>query len=470
MINTKSPGQSLVGPHPGLTYDMSPTTAPRAGTYVPRLIVTSKIWPKPPYVPVSVGAGASGVPAERGGATAAGANASVASLPSLSCNISILGGSSEATENPQDWLCTDRYGPRPPDPWYIAPVVPSGAKKDAETLFRNIEAAVEKFGPDRCGFVTFTVPPEADAEGNPILDAGGRPCLIPNAEMSRRFNSLNTNVLHGLFLHHIAIKEPHLGGGKHHGQLHYHLFVVTHQPITCNNDQVMDKSLPLRKRYKSANPELRRIWRVLRKRCVKYGFGRHEVLPVRRNAEAIARYLAKYLLKCILVRGKFKTLKGVRMVNYSKHYPRVAFRLFSWVGAGATQWRGFVRHIAHSHGVASIDQMSSVFGSRWAHRLSPIFRAMCAHNERPEQDDPWDVTLPSECVEIPRPAHAERVLKLIDGLVRGAKLDKARKFLPAYVPSPGRGAELNAAKLIDAMHDVLMGGRSRPVVTERPCR
>ena len=50
-------------------------------------------------------------------------------------------------------------------------------------------------------------------------------------------------------------------------------------------------------RYSSAPPYLRAVWRELRIKCKAYGFGRHELLPIKSNADAMAQYIGKYISK-----------------------------------------------------------------------------------------------------------------------------------------------------------------------------
>jgi hypothetical protein len=125
----------------------------------------------------------------------------------------------------------------------------------------------------------------------------------------------------------------------------------------------------------------------------RYGFGgRVELLPIRKNAEALASYLSKYLSKGFVNRRQDD--KGVRLISYSKTFPRRCGSRFSFVGGKVKEWRLrcrlFLDHLyfryynqAILEGIPPPDpftyaDMPSLFGKRWAWRLrdkilSPMF-------------------------------------------------------------------------------------------------
>ena len=51
--------------------------------------------------------------------------------------------------------------------------------------------------------------------------------------------------------------------------------------------------------YRSASAYLRREWRFWRATAPKYGFGRTELLPIKKTAEGVAKYVGKYIAKHI---------------------------------------------------------------------------------------------------------------------------------------------------------------------------
>jgi hypothetical protein len=64
--------------------------------------------------------------------------------------------------------------------------------------------------------------------------------------------------------------------------------------------------------YRSASDYLRREWKFWRVTAPKYGFGRTELLPIKRTAEGVASYVAKYIAKHIGQR--LPADKGARLV------------------------------------------------------------------------------------------------------------------------------------------------------------
>jgi hypothetical protein len=146
------------------------------------------------------------------------------------------------------------------------------------------------------------------------------------------------------------------------------------------------------RRYKDgANTALRTEWAFWRKTSKKYGFGRTELLPVRKTGEALAAYVAKYISKGFAFRQSQD--KGARLVSYSKG-ARVCGSRFSFVGGRSHEWRLrcrlFLGHLYFRYHQSMLLQgltplspfdyhdMPSLFGKRWAWRLrdrilSPMF-------------------------------------------------------------------------------------------------
>jgi len=49
--------------------------------------------------------------------------------------------------------------------------------------------------------------------------------------------------------------------------------------------------------YRSASDYLRREWKFWWKTALKYVFGRTELLPIRKTADGVAKYVGKYIAK-----------------------------------------------------------------------------------------------------------------------------------------------------------------------------
>ena len=149
----------------------------------------------------------------------------------------------------------------------------------------------ETFGEDRIGFLTLTV---GDWE------AGGRyRNLRDRKEAQRRFHSLLSNVIARRYQCGVTITERHVNGG-----IHFHLAVVCVSDIRGQIDYAAcfppkgDRGKPLyAPDYSTANDAIKREWALWRRVAKQYGFGRHQLQPMRENGEALGRYLGAYLRK-----------------------------------------------------------------------------------------------------------------------------------------------------------------------------
>jgi hypothetical protein len=225
----------------------------------------------------------------------------------------------------------------------------------------------EKFGIDYIGFLTLTFADDVQC----------------HKEATKRFNSLATGVLNERYLQWVRVSER-----QKLGRWHFHLVVVSKQDIRRGVDFEAIKN----RRYKDgANTALRTEWAFWRKTSKKYGFGRTELLPVRKTGEALAAYVAKYISKGFAFRQSQD--KGARLVSYSKG-ARVCGSRFSFVGGRSHEWRLrcrlFLGHLYFRYHQSMLLQgltplspfdyhdMPSLFGKRWAWRLrdrilSPMF-------------------------------------------------------------------------------------------------
>lgn len=217
-------------------------------------------------------------------------------------------------------------------------------KKQAHTLHLNVKRLVEKeaISPNHVGFLTLTFPDN----------------VRDNKEASRRFNSMKTHFLseYPEFGHWINTKEQ-----QKRGAWHYHLLVCLKQDIkTGLNFEELEK-----RKYTSASPYLRKIWKDLREAMPKYGFGRAELTPVKSNADAMARYVGKYISKHIGQRDE--SSKGVRLVSYSKGWPKNSMK-FVFHTDNSKLWRQKVKYFAMMHGCQELYQLSEKLGPNWAYR------------------------------------------------------------------------------------------------------
>lgn len=219
-------------------------------------------------------------------------------------------------------------------------------KRQAQTLFLNVERLITKVAKSigHVGFLTLTF------EDN----------VTDFREASRRFNSLKTNFLskYSEFGEWICTKEQ-----QKRGAWHFHLLICLKEDIRegINFEELAKRN------YSSASPYLRQIWSDLREAMPKYHFGRSELLPIRSNSEAMARYIGKYVSKHIGQRNDES--KGVRLVTSSQGWVKNSIR-FGWITDNAKQWRLKLRMFAYLNGCNELYQLTEKLGTGWAYRYA----------------------------------------------------------------------------------------------------
>lgn len=234
---------------------------------------------------------------------------------------------------------------------------PSSLLKSEFVVKSNLSAMIEKHGIDRIGFLTLTF---ADDVQN-------------HKEATKRFNSLNAGVLDERYLDWIRVSER-----QKSGRWHFHLVVVCKQDIRRG----VDFAAIAKRDYKSASPALRSEWAFWRNTAKKYGFGRSELLPVKKTGKALANYVAKYISKGFAFRRAED--KGMRLVSYSRK-ARICSSRFSFYSFKALLWRKKVatwvdalyqgyKENALAYGQVPVEpftheDMPSLFGKRWAYQL-----------------------------------------------------------------------------------------------------
>ena len=217
-----------------------------------------------------------------------------------------------------------------------------GHKRMAQVLFLEIMALVTIYGIERIGFLTLTF----------------KDHVTNLREAQRRFRSVRAHVIVKRYERAIVVWERHQSG-----RIHFHLVVVLKDDIRTGADFAAFKGQD----YRSANKALRAEWAFWRETCPKYRFGQHELMPVKSNAEGIARYVGKYISKHIgqrLVEDKGARL--VRFIGY-KAGDRTAGCRFSWNSDNAWLWRHKVAAFAKRFGAKDSDDLRRIFGPRWAY-------------------------------------------------------------------------------------------------------
>jgi hypothetical protein len=222
-------------------------------------------------------------------------------------------------------------------------ILKGGHKRMAQVVFLEIMALVAFYGIARIGFLTLTF---ADH-------------VTSLRQAQRRFRSLRAHVIVKRYERAIVVWERHQSG-----RTHFHLVVVLKDDIRTGAEFAAFNL----KDYRSANVALRAEWAFWRVTCPKYRFGRHELMPIKSNAEGIARYVGKYIAKHIGQRvEEDKGARLVRFIGY-KAADRTASCLFSWNSENAWLWRHKVAAFAKRYGVTDLDGMRRTFGPRWAYQ------------------------------------------------------------------------------------------------------
>jgi len=144
----------------------------------------------------------------------------------------------------------------------------------------------------------------------------------------------------------MVVDEKHRSGAWH-----THIIFAARSDIRTGLD--FDEVKRHRSNYKaqgritSASDELRRIWKVLRRACASHeGWGRNGALPIRKNPEAFARYMSKYLTKQdgrgrrISYCGGWKRASSMKMAIVCGHARRYGRALAEWWNAKKGSYPG----------------------------------------------------------------------------------------------------------------------------------
>jgi hypothetical protein len=143
----------------------------------------------------------------------------------------------------------------------------------------------------------------------------------------KRLKSLLTNVINQDYPDYIGCVER-----QKSGRIHYHILLVMPENIRDG----FDFKAAAAKDYSSASRYLRSQWSFWRRTAKNYGFGRTELLPVKTNMDAMAKYVGKYIGKHM--ENRHKSDKGARLVRFSRG-ARAGTSHFMFVSQGSADWR-----------------------------------------------------------------------------------------------------------------------------------
>ena len=248
----------------------------------------------------------------------------------------------------------------------------------------NIKWLAETFGPERIGFLTLTL-------GD--IEMGGKfRNLRDRKEAQRRFHSFLTNELAQRYQCGVVVTERHKNGG-----IHFHPVVLTQEDIRGNIDFAAcfppkdARGKPLYPPdYSTANAALKKEWAYLRHICKRYGFGRHQLQPMRENGEALGRYLADYLKKDW--NHRWPEDKGARCIRYFGHWSKEPRKpgercksppngsRFGWTKPRARAWRALVKQVVivlnYKGTKITETNIKDILGPKWAWKMGRLFEAV----------------------------------------------------------------------------------------------
>ena len=235
--------------------------------------------------------------------------------------------------------------------------IPSWVRKAEFKVKTEVMALFQKYPLERIGFLTLTFGDDVQC----------------HKEATKRLNSLITGVLRERYAMCIRVSER-----QKKGRWHFHLVVVCQQDIRRGIDFQAIKE----RRYKDgANAALRSEWAFWRITAKKYGFGRVELLPVKKTGEALAAYVAKYISKGFAYRQAQD--KGARLYSViggsracSSRFSFFSLKSYLWrqkVAMWAASWSDSLAKVAQSVNQSPIDALTYddlpiLFGKRWAWR------------------------------------------------------------------------------------------------------
>ena len=194
-------------------------------------------------------------------------------------------------------------------------------------------------------------------------------------EAQRRWNSFSRQVnKHGKFQLLVKVAEP-----QKRGAVHYHCLVKTSGKIRKGlNWEIYDQMGKTNSRKEkrdlgkklTSNTYLKEMWSWIRATCQKTGFGRSELMPLRKPNH-IKNYIGKYLEKDMRENALKQDGKNgnKRLITYGKKAPKVANQQFSWRFGKASLFRYNLKKFCHVRGIKDHEELKEIYGKSWSHHL-----------------------------------------------------------------------------------------------------
>ena len=313
------------------------------------------------------------------------------------------------------------YISAPPLPIYPLRAVPLSRRRTVVTAHIEILHFVESFGLNHCSFLTLTC-----GKGQ-NMDSAQR--ILNNA--SRRF-------LKDLFPAWITMVEF-----DSYDRPHFHLLVTTRHDFRSGfnfdhynrmkqiGKRAYDERRPLTTAEKqergvlarnlTTDPMLKALWKQLRKKLPGFGFSKSrpaELIPIEKNATAIAFYLTKQFHSPHLLRF---VPKGARLFRTSADCPRLVSRVTDLVidTPGRRKYLARRERICSLLGCPTDEAMKRHYSPRWQFRCLQL--SMALDDRYPDTPIPWDSP---EVLEL-----TEEIMA--NGYVRPDPIDPYDYLLPA---------------------------------------
>ena len=201
----------------------------------------------------------------------------------------------------------------------------------------NIRLYIERKGINNVGVLTLTTPDS---------------CLSV-FQFQKKWHSFRTNLLKKRFPTGMWTRERQPRSGNWHA----------HCVVDLGRD--IKTAFPFgevqRRIYRNVDPDLRTLWKELREKSAGHGFGRIELLPIKRSGPGAARYLTKYLGAAL---GSEKSF-GEEKCRLFGIWGRVRFvhSRFSWVNS--RMFRKRKAWLAAHAGVTDEQGFKNLYGPRW---------------------------------------------------------------------------------------------------------
>jgi len=225
------------------------------------------------------------------------------------------------------------------------------ARKQSYSLKSNVESLLQSSDIHHVAFITITFHHN----------------LRDHKLANRRFNHLTRRDFPRLGIRQwVKVSER-----QKRGSWHFHVLAQVLEDVRTGYDFIEAKTYQNQGRlfaFVSANPHLEKLKQDLLPRMRRHKIGIFTVEPVRTSCEAVAVYLSKYIGKHLCNRRRED--KGVRLINYSRDYPKACTVRFAWNSPGAKAWRAKVALLFSD--CATIGEVSQKYGPKWPYKFKTL--------------------------------------------------------------------------------------------------